>query len=314
MKEAIMQKKNIETGQKEAYTEDDMALGVRAVSDIVFKYIFGTEESTDILKSFINAVLTDAGYPVISEVSVVNPFNLKTYTDEKMSIIDTRARDEAGNIYNVEVQIRSQSDFQERSLYYWAKSYAEQLPEGQEYVTLHKVISISILDFKLFAEHIPFHSCFMLRENGNLDYVLSTDCVLHYLETPKLRREPATEIEQWLYLLLHAGKEDERMKVLIDNNKYFEQAMRRYEHFVADEPSRLAYEARQKFLHDQASYLGDARREGHAEGHAEGLAEGERKKALETAEKLLLSGLSLEQIAEATGLSVEDVKGTAAER
>jgi len=45
------------------------------------------------------------------------------------------------------------------------------------------VISISILDFKLFAEHIPFHSCFMLRENGNPDYVLSAECVLHYLET-----------------------------------------------------------------------------------------------------------------------------------
>jgi len=117
-----MKKKNIETGQKEAYTEDDMALGVRAVSDIVFKYIFGTEESTEILRAFINAVLTDAGYPVISEVSVVNPFNLKTYTDEKISIIDTRAKDEAGNIYNVEVQVRSQADFQERSLYYWAKA------------------------------------------------------------------------------------------------------------------------------------------------------------------------------------------------
>jgi len=303
-----MKKKHVETGQKEAYNEDDMALGVRAVSDIVFKYIFGTEESTEILRAFINAVLTDAGYPVISEVSVVNPFNLKTYTDEKISIIDTRAKDEAGNIYNVEVQVRSQADFQERSLYYWAKAYAEQLPEGQEYGRLHRVISISILDFKLFAGHIPFHSCFMLRENGNPDYVLSADCVLHYLETPKLREEPATEVEQWLYLLLHAGKEDERMKILIDNNEYYKQAMKRYEYFVADEQARLAYEARQKFLHDQASYLGDARQEGHAEGLQKGIAKGERKKALETAEKLLPSGLSLEQIAEATGLSVEEVK------
>ena len=98
------------------------------------------------------------------------------------------------------------------------------------------------------------------------------------------------------------------MKVLIDNNKYYKQAIKRYEYFVADEPSRLAYEARQKFLHDQASCLADARREGLTEGLEKGRAEGVREKALETAEKLLPSGLSIEKIAEATGLSVEDVK------
>ena len=87
------------------------------------------------------------------------------------------------------------------------------------------MVSISILDFKLFADHIPFHSCFMLRENGNPEYVLTADCVLHYLETPKLKTEPATEIEQWLYLLLHAGKEDKKMKILIDNNEYYKQAI-----------------------------------------------------------------------------------------
>ena len=46
-------------GGKGAYSEDDMAMRIRAVSDIVFKYIFGTEESTELLKGFVNAVLLD---------------------------------------------------------------------------------------------------------------------------------------------------------------------------------------------------------------------------------------------------------------
>jgi len=327
-----MKKQKIETGQQEGYTKEDMALGVRAVSDIVFKYIFGTEESTDILKAFINAVLSDAGFPTVDEVTVVNPFNAKTYSDDKVSIIDTRAKDEEGNIYNVEVQVRSQADFQERSLYYWAKAYAEQLPEGHEYRMLHRVVSISIVDFKLFTDTIPFHSCFMLRENNSPDYILTSDCTMHYLETPKLKEEPATEVEQWLYLLLHAHKGDEKMEILIDNNEYFKKALNRYKYFVADEQARLAYEARQKFLHDQASNIADAREKGWSEGHLEGFREGRdegckqgrkegreegreegermgmKKSALELAQKLFDRGMSREEVLELTGLPPDELE------
>jgi predicted transposase/invertase (TIGR01784 family) len=47
---------------------------------------------------------------------------------------------------------------------------------------------------------------------------------------------------------------------------------------------------------------------------AEGLAEGELKKARETAINLLSMGLSLEQIAKATGLSVEDVENISSKK
>ena len=45
-----------------------------------------------------------------------------------------------------------------------------------------------------------------------------------------------------------------------------------------------------------------------AEGLAEGKAEGEHKKAMETALKLTKMGLLVEQIAEATGLSIEEIE------
>jgi predicted transposase/invertase (TIGR01784 family) len=294
------QNRPLADGKNGAYSKDAMALGYRAVSDILFKFIFGSEESTEILKAFVNAVLSDGGFPQVKELEVVNPFNLKTYLDEKVSIIDTRARDEAGNLFNLEVQVRSQADFQERSLYYWAKAYAGQLPEGHEYRMLHKAVSISILDFSLFPEYIPFHSCFMLRETSRPDYVLSQDCVMHYLESPKLQKEPVTEVEKWLYLLLHAGKEDEKMKVLIDQNDYFKKVVERYTYFVSDEQARLAYEARQKFLHDQASNIGDALRRG--------LEEGEHRKAVKIAKNLIPLGLSPEEIVQTTGLSIDEVR------
>ena len=44
------------------------------------------------------------------------------------------------------------------------------------------------------------------------------------------------------------------------------------------------------------------------EGEARGLAEGSRQKALETAKNLLQFGLSIENIAKATGLTQEEVE------
>ena len=53
--------------------------------------------------------------------------------------------------------------------------------------------------------------------------------------------------------------------------------------------------------------LHDARRAGLKEGRLEGLAEGARKKAIDTAKKLLEENIPAETIAKCTGLSLEEV-------
>ena len=47
---------------------------------------------------------------------------------------------------------------------------------------------------------------------------------------------------------------------------------------------------------------------GRSEGLAQGFSEGSRQKAIETAKNLLALGLSVEDIAQATGLSKEEVE------
>src|SRR6056297_470521 len=84
---------------------------ISALLDIVFKYLLGSQESTPLLTDFINAVEKDSGFPEIEEVSIENPFNEKTFTDDKLSIIDVRARDKEGKWYNIEIQLQSQKNF-----------------------------------------------------------------------------------------------------------------------------------------------------------------------------------------------------------
>ena len=81
----------------------------------------------------------------------------------------------------------------------------------------------------------------------------------------------------------------------------------------------MTYEMRMKDLRDEAHAEGKAeglaegKAEGLAEGKAKGLAEGKAKEKTATAKRLLSMGLSVEDIAKATSLSVVQVEAIKAE-
>lgn len=54
--------------------------------------------------------------------------------------------------------------------------------------------------------------------------------------------------------------------------------------------------------------MAEGRAEGRAEGMAKGMAEGKTKAIIETAKRLLNMGLDMEQVAQGTGLSIEEVR------
>ena len=97
--------------------------------DFAFKKLFGTEENQAILKAFINAVLPDSEQ--VTEIQLLNPYNQPNRADDKLSILDIKAKDKDGKYYNIEMQITDQVDYQQRALYYWAKCYADQLQSGK---------------------------------------------------------------------------------------------------------------------------------------------------------------------------------------
>jgi hypothetical protein len=66
---------------------------IAAYSDIFVKFLLGSEKNKKLLLSFINSVLTDSEFPNIIEIEIRNPFNLKSFTLDKESILDVKARD-----------------------------------------------------------------------------------------------------------------------------------------------------------------------------------------------------------------------------
>ena len=78
--------------------------------------------------------------------------------------------------------------------------------------------------------------------------------------------------------------------------------------FYMDEQERKRYEAAWEYESDRLSMINESERKGLERGKSLGLAEGSRQKALETAKNLLQFGLSVQKIAQATGLTKEDVE------
>mgnify|MGYP001378776226 CR=1 FL=1 len=110
------------------------------------------------------------------------------------------------------------------------------------------------------------------------------------------------------WLLFLKGIEREQWEVLAMQEPALKKAMTTLEILSQSEEARWRYEARQKFLRDQASMLEGAREEGRAEGLQQGLQQGELKKAEEVARNLLARGMDADTVAEVTGLPPERVQ------
>lgn len=82
-------------------SKDRNEIFIDPTSDIFILYLFGSPGNNDILLNFVNSVLSDAGFSKIIEVEPLNPFNIRKFVDDKMSILDIKAKDEDGRIYDI---------------------------------------------------------------------------------------------------------------------------------------------------------------------------------------------------------------------
>ena len=126
--------------------------------DVAFKKIFGVEENKDLLISLINSIVGKEDQ--VLDIILLNPYNPQNFRQDKLSILDIKAKGIDGKRFNIEIQISDEADYDKRALYYWAKLYTEQLKVAQDYSTLAKAIGIHILNFTSIPEAENYHNVF----------------------------------------------------------------------------------------------------------------------------------------------------------
>jgi len=142
-------------------------------------------------------------------VTIENPFNYQDFHDDKLSVLDVRAVDDAGAIYNVEVQLRVRAGQEKRLVFYGCELYAGQFRQGASYPNLPPVYSIWLIDGLLWPGTPQFHHAFRLTD-GASGRILDGTLAIHTIEPPKYNTAYSDLTSDdllgwWLYWLRQAG-------------------------------------------------------------------------------------------------------------
>jgi predicted transposase/invertase (TIGR01784 family) len=156
------------------------------LSDIIFKILFGSEGSIEILTAFLLAVL-DLSPDEYEEITISNPFLLQEYKGDKLGILDVKIKLKSGKLLNIEVQVDPMPAMESRILFYVSKLIVGQMDESDRYEKIKRVISIIITDHSLIKDSENYHHHFGLYDIKS--GVRLTDMLeIHTLEIPKSRK------------------------------------------------------------------------------------------------------------------------------
>src|SRR5882724_8524005 len=125
-----------------------MAIGIDPTVDFAFKRMLGNPEHTAITVHFLNAVFD--GEPRITHVEILNPILDQETADDKLAILDVKAKDDQGRWLNIEMQTATQTGLRQRLAYYAASLYVGQMHSGDSFDGLRPAISICVIDALLF--------------------------------------------------------------------------------------------------------------------------------------------------------------------
>jgi predicted transposase/invertase (TIGR01784 family) len=185
-----------------------MASGIDPREDYVFKRLFGSEEHTGLLVGLLNAVLQFPAGRVVRGLELLNPFTLKAYAEDKLSIHDVKARDDPGRLFLVEMQRDAPVGTDKRLLYYWACGHGGQMREGQPYEHLQPTYVVCFLNEPLFADDVCHH---IFRPSDEHGVLLCRDLEIHTVELSKFDvpvEQVKTDLERWCYFLTHGASLD----------------------------------------------------------------------------------------------------------
>lgn len=276
---------------------------VNPYTDFAFTLLFGTDLNKEILIGFLNALFN--GEQVIENVTYLNTEHLGSRETDRRAVFDVYCENEKGEKILIEMQKGEQQFFKDRSLYYSTFPIREQAVKGEIWdYELKAVYIIGILNFTFDGmKSTHFHHEVKLMETVTHE-VFNDKLTFVYLEMPKFHKtehELETLFDKWMFVLKNLSRLMERPAALQERvfNRLFEAA-----EIAKFSPEKLyAYEESLKVYRDWNNVIDTAIQKGEAIGEAKG----EQRKAKAIARNLKNTGLSIAEIATATGLSADEI-------
>ena len=249
--------------------------------------------------------------------------------DDKFNRVDIKARNSKGEIILVEIQQTRELYYLQRILYGVAKAITEHIKLGDKYDQVRKVYSISIVYFDLgkgadYLYHgqnnfIGIHTHDELkintRDKDAIKITTPADIFPEYyiIRVNEFNKVATTPLEEWLDYLRNGNIKDNT------TTPGLSEAKEKLRYLQMTDADRHAYDRHidnimiendimeTKVIEGLEQGRTEGRAEGLAEGRAEGRAEGLAEGRSDVARKMKASGMSVEQIAQFTGLSLDEI-------
>lgn len=281
--------------------------------DYVFKRIFGHTGNEDITKALLSSIIKDK----ISDVRVdCNPITEKDLLDDKMGILDIKAKLNNNINCNIEMQVVDKKNIEKRILFYWSKMYTMSIKSGDDYEKLEKSIVILFTDYNLkkLEKVNKFITKWNIREEENPKIILTDALEIYIIELSKgeellknidKNEQTKNSLNTWLKFINNPEAVNDM------DNKEVKKAKEVLEEISQNEYERYKAELRQKYIMDQkateAAGYDKGLEAGIEQGIKQGIQQGIQQNKIEIAKKLLELGDEIEKIIVATGLTKEQI-------
>ena len=292
-------------------------LNINLLTDFGFKRFFGTEPYKKNLISFLNAFVPPyIGH--VEDVTFLPTEQLGNSDTNKRLVFDVLCASQNNDHIIVEMQKASQEFFRDRIIAYSSRHISEALEVGDRRYSFPIVLTIVLLDFEIpelkgsdkFLQHV------MLKDDDNQKFSDKMSFLLIDLTkfAGEINFEQLTdEIQKWCYVIKNMWRLKENdipadetvFRELYENCKISKlNAMEKQEY----EKSVLEYED----VKDAMEYhhrMGKAEglNEGFVNGFEKGVEKGREEAIIQTVKNLLSMGMSVSDIAKATGLTENEV-------
>lgn len=296
---------------------------INPFTDVGFKRIFGQEVNKPLLISFLNSLF--AGKKVIMDIHFLNKEMLGINVEDRNSIYDVYCTSDTGEHFIVEMQNRNHKNFKNRAVYYVSKAITWQGERGPEWVfDLKAVYGIFFMNFRQKGWEDKLRLEGLVIDPDSHKVLLDTTHYI-FLQLPAFQKEESeceTDFERWIYVLKNMDTLDrlpfkarmavfKRLEDIVEIAALSKEDRLRYEESVKVHRDNLAVEAYALETGWEKGHE-EGWNEGHKEGWNLGLevgkTEGERNANLKNAYNLKQLGVSIDIIAQATGLTEEEIK------
>ena len=270
---------------------------ISLLTDFGFKRIFGTAPNKDLLINFLNCLFD--GRKVIKDLKYNNSEHVGDIYTERKAIFDVYCESVEGEKFTVEMQNASQKYLKDRTIYYSTFPIREQAPKGEWDFKLNPVYTVALVNYdmkeKAFDQQEISHQVQLCDTATKQVFYDKLEFI--YVEVTKFNKtenELVTLYDKWVYALKNLAKLTDRPAALRD--KIFDRLFQVAE-IAKFTPTELReYEDSLKAYRDLKNSLDTAEEKGEA------------KEKKSTIKRLLASGISVDIIAIATGLTHDEVK------